>query len=77
MNNDIPAFPSSNDVHCGDSRTTGHSGMTLRDWFAGQALSSIGAYFKADNVSAIPNSLAEGCYKIADAMLSQRDKNPS
>jgi hypothetical protein len=47
-----------------------HTGMTLRDWFAGQALSSI-----ADsNAVAGAEATAINAYRIADAMLKERDK---
>lgn len=49
-------------------------GMTLRDWFAGQAL--IGAYhaWMADcrNADSSAAGMATECYLIADAMLKAR-----
>ena len=46
--------------------TQQHSkGMTLRDWFAGQAV----AMFEIEYA---PEVVAERCYAIADAMLKQR-----
>lgn len=50
-------------------------GMTLRDWFAGQALAN-------DNVSwhDAPNwaaNVAEQAYQIADAMLAARERKES
>ena len=36
--NNPPAFPSGNDVTLGDWKSHGHSGMTLRDYFAAKAL---------------------------------------
>jgi hypothetical protein len=44
-------------------------GMTLRDWFAGQALAMTapqGSYNTAN--------IAEWCYSMADAMLAERGK---
>lgn len=41
-------------------------GMSLRDWFAGQALAGINANTAAD--------AAALCYAIADAMLAARSK---
>jgi len=44
--------------------------MTLRDYFAGQAISG--------NITKYGNTykeFAQDCYKIADAMLKERDKN--
>lgn len=48
------------------------NGMSLRDWFAGQALAGL----LARGVDAgIPwGVLAEGAYRIADAMLAERAK---
>ncbi len=45
-------------------------GMTLRDWFAGQAITSVVAkmpYLDCDQSAA-------ACYRIADAMLTERLK---
>jgi len=64
-----PAFPYMSNVG------RGNSGMTLRDWFAGQALAGIFAYY-ADADARRPKDmeLAEDMYRIADAMLEQRNK---
>lgn len=52
----------------GSHEQGGHSGMRLRDWFAGQALSSIGTVEGyADHAG-----LAADCYAVADAMLAAR-----
>ena len=52
----------------------GNKGMSLRDWFAGMALSGI------MNLKANQRSLAEHdatyCYEIADAMLAARKEQP-
>ncbi len=48
-------------------------GMSLRDWFAGQALSksmSDGIYTDSEGMK----SVAEASYEMADAMLKARDK---
>jgi len=42
--------------------------MTLRDWFAGQALPAVAA--KGSSTAKI----TEDAYKIADAMLAERSK---
>lgn len=54
-----PAFPP---FHNPDSHD---SGMTLRDWFAGQALASYNG--------ASPH-VADWAYKVADAMLAAREE---
>lgn len=45
-------------------------GMSLRDWFAGQALAGIIARYSTDNAE----SDARVAYQYADAMLKLRDK---
>jgi len=47
-----------------------HPGMSLRDWFAGQALASRGMY----GANVREKEVAEECYQIADAMLAEREK---
>jgi hypothetical protein len=46
--------------------------MTLRDWFAGQALAGFMAS-KSRPTTIAPHD-AEWCYTIADAMLAERAK---
>lgn len=50
-------------------------GMTLRDWFAGQALSGILAFHTADTARQInAKDAALAAYVYADAMLAEREK---
>ena len=51
------------------------SGMTLRDWFAGQALAMVMWRFERDCDPA-PDDIATQAYFIADAMLSERQDDP-
>ena len=46
-------------------------GMTLRDWFAGQALTGI---FNISNCMS-DETIAGECYGIADAMLAARESS--
>ena len=55
-----PAFP------CADDATTSNAGMTLRKWFAGQALAGLLAAQKWD---AYENAVRRS-YEIADAMIA-------
>ena len=51
-------------------------GMTLRDWFAGQALVSMGPTVKASpgaTLQDVSESLASTAYVVADAMLAARE----
>lgn len=48
-----------------------HRGMDLRDYFAGQAL--IGCVNNAGS----SESIAENCYRIADAMIEERKRHKS
>lgn len=61
-----PVFPLTTEHHYH------HDGMTLRDWFAGQALAGLMA--EKDNVSAPINILTGTAYEYADAMLAERAK---
>jgi hypothetical protein len=61
------AFPCI-DVVCGDN-ALGSKGMSLRDWFAGQAL--IGLYASGPH-DCDEHGLAHDAYLAADAMLKAR-----
>lgn len=67
MNPEEYAFPQS--LQAGDmAQSTG--GLTLRDYFAAQAM----AGFLATPAPVNPKSDAELAYRIADAMLAERAK---
>ena len=65
-----PAFPHSSSPMRGDLTEWG---MTLRDWFAGQALAGIWA---CPTVNGDHQDLANEAYKTADAMLTARNNLP-
>jgi hypothetical protein len=70
INDGGPAFPTHENVN--DPRTDGFhsvSGMTLRDWFAGQAL--MGQIARGADYEK-PSHAAEDAYDLADAMLAAR-----
>jgi hypothetical protein len=53
-------------------------GMTLRDWFAGQALSAlIGSEKPGSGYFKLPSEVANAAYDMADAMLAERKKRVS
>lgn len=68
MNDGGPAFP------CEGGELSGlhaNPGMSLRDWFAGQALAGCMADY---NIGDTFQDVARTCYEIADAMLKEREK---
>ena len=75
-NNGGPAFPSNN--HPSTQAHEAVLGMTLRDWFAGQALPTVvdGALklLRATEQMPAADKMAHAAYVLADAMLAERDK---
>jgi hypothetical protein len=70
-----PAFPT---VFVEPKYGLGYKGMTLRDYFAGQALAGIlsSGDIKIGNIGSDPwpaATLTQSCYIIADAMLKARE----
>lgn len=71
-----PAFPTDGRIQHG----TAYDGMSLRDWFAGQAIGAIVAATSAGQhhpifpgeETRIVDAMARDAYQIADAMLSAR-----
>lgn len=61
----FPGTPDERQVSCANY------GMTLRDWFAGQALAGKCGYESNDMVTAA--DLAEEAYAVADAMIRERE----
>lgn len=70
MSDNPQAFPCLDDSGCGLSMRD--PGMTLRDWFAGQALAGL----LANPLSSRENihSASEWAFTTADAMLKERGK---
>ena len=62
-----PAFPMA-----GEPGIEFDRGMSLRDWFAGQALGGNLANPEMLWLDGDPNELAGYCYGLADAMLNAR-----
>lgn len=81
INDGGPAFPRP-DVTWSDAErltgTQGHPGMSLRDWFAGQALAGGTVFFGddwADRSVWDSELIAKQAYMIADAMLAERESD--
>ena len=66
-----PAFPTENFIDHGPNalHDVYHPGMSLRDWFAGMALTGVMLKTTAE-----PQLLASLAYDLADAMLKVREK---
>lgn len=59
----------------GDHRLVPCGGMTLRDYFAGQALAAVAPHERADRSDAdLAIVYARQAYLLADAMLQERAK---
>lgn len=75
INDGGPAFPQNDAVI---NRINNHSGMTLRDWFAGQALVGVfasTAHPASPGIGRQDYPLAAiDAYVIADAMLAERER---
>ena len=68
-----PAFPTEVEYNREDMTNLYHEeGMSLRDYFAGQAMQSIIKYGSAYSEK---NIIARYAYEYADAMLEARDAN--
>ena len=68
-----PAFPIAeiNKISVGmQTYRTAHDGMTLRDWFAGQAMAVLCVI---ENCRSMADD-AETAYALADAMIAERNK---
>lgn len=68
INDGGPAFP----AHWNGLQAAQH-GMTLRDWFAGQALMGL---LPSKGVVGFPTAYAQVAYEYADAMLAAREVKP-
>lgn len=63
INDGGPAFP-----NLGYNKEVNYNGMTLRDYFAGQALAN---HYTLD-IDGIPCNVADFAYQVADAMIAAR-----
>jgi len=76
INNGGPAFPHTHESWHSypDRMAQPPSGMSLRDWFAGQALA--GLLTQPAEIEFGPGHFAKASYKMADAMLAAREVQP-
>ena len=68
-----PAFPSMRPQGPGETSPTWMPGMTLRDWFAGQAMAGLLAHHGGGDASWRSNVAAQALLH-ADAVLVERDR---
>lgn len=71
INTGGPAFPLP--LGSQDLPEPAYGGMSLRDWFAGQALAGMMAS-EVDGSTYNEDPAAERAYRFADAMLAEREK---
>jgi hypothetical protein len=75
-----PAFPCPVEFDPNNQLVShGSFGMTLRDWFAGQALAGVESSYDPSGDWPGPlwcDEAAAHCYEIADAMLKAREVKP-
>ena len=79
INDGGPAFPASlYKLEHGQESFVPHEGMTLRDWFGGQALTNVDVRIPMsdDDDTPSPRAIANYMYVIADAMLAAREAKP-
>jgi hypothetical protein len=69
MNDGGPAFPRPHSQRNPFETWNGQRGLSLRDWFAGQALVGLVRLVESGESG---ERIVEGAYEIADAMLAQR-----
>jgi hypothetical protein len=67
-----PAFPFT-ERNADGSYYYGHGGISMRDWFAGQALAGL---LPREGIKGFPSDFAQAAYEYADAMLAAREVKP-
>lgn len=72
INNGGPAFPTDSE-HTRGPGVKHFSGMTLRDWFAGQALVMLPHHGCGADLNTEDTAIA--AYQVADAMIAARSKS--
>lgn len=72
INDGGPAFPQNWEE--GDRAQFINPGMSLRDWFAGQALAGLVPVGNPMTVNNRPVAIEQAAYILADAMLAERAK---
>lgn len=76
MKTAMSAFPISGHIDLTTDTHKEYVGMSLRDWFAGQALSGLCSATTSDGAWQVDaGSTAKFAYEIADMMLAEREKS--
>lgn len=68
-----PAFPWEEKNHDGTTYQQ-FSGMTLRDYFAAQAMQSVMQNMKMDSIAELRGAVAAIAFAVSEAMLAERAK---
>lgn len=72
MNKNVRAFPFYYEVKEDDEMIVMHEGMTLRDYFAGQALVGILSSPSIPSSEAL-KEIGVACYAMADKLMEEKD----
>ena len=79
--NGLPMFPHDSISHNPGGFAECQEGMSLRDWFAGHAISGLLSMPTSAKISVGPNTpndndrFADAAYAVADAMLRAREEH--
>lgn len=71
------AFPAPMSYSPETGPLAGQTGMSLRDWFAGQVANGMAAHSGTAGISYGPHDIAGRSYAVADAMLKARAEEAS
>lgn len=69
-----PAFPQPDMIDDGQLVAQGHTGMTLRDYFAAKAMQGLLAQSQGTALGSTVETAADYAYAMADAMLKARNQ---
>lgn len=70
----FPSVPTLVDMNPGEMIADGADGMTMLDYFAGQAMTGVIDAIGHEGMSPTPEYVSKRCYQLAAAMLDERER---